>query len=110
MKNRFEHESGNSVKKMLSSLPLIAFLVLFFIFCRGINTVSETTEAKQLESLDNALSRGIVQCYAVEGFYPPDLAYLKEHYGLTYNETLFWVDYQPIGSNIMPEYTIIRLK
>ena len=29
--------------------------------------------------------------------------------GLTYNEELFYVDYQSIGSNIYPDITIIRL-
>ena len=38
----------------------------------------------------------------------PSLSYMEEHYGLTYNEELFFVDYQPIGSNIFPNATIIR--
>ena len=33
--------------------------------------------------------------------------YIKEHYGLIYNEQLFFIDYQPIGSNIMPDVTIL---
>ena len=60
-----------------------------------------------MESLENALNRSITQCYAVEGAYPPSLAYIKEHYGLIYDEELFYVDYQPIGSNIMPDVTIM---
>jgi hypothetical protein len=33
---------------------------------------------------------------------------LKENYGLTYDEDLFFVDYQTIGSNILPDVTIIE--
>jgi hypothetical protein len=46
----------------------------------------------------------------VEGKYPESLDYLKEHYGLTYNEDLFFVDYRVSGSNILPDVTIIERK
>ena len=43
----------------------------------------------------------------MEGSYPESLQYLKEHYGLTYDDDKFFVDYQTLGSNIMPDVTII---
>lgn len=107
MSNRFERETGGVIRKIVSFLPIGAFIALFIGFLYGINTVGDTTRAKQLESLETALSRCIIQCYAVEGTYPPNLEYLKEHYGLTYNEDLFWVHYEPpFGSNMMPDYEI----
>ena len=33
---------------------------------------------------------------------------LKAHYGLTYDENLFFVDYQTVGANIYPDVTIIE--
>ena len=63
---------------------------------------------RQKESLENAITRSITHCYAVEGSYPASLDYLKENYGLTYDEDLFFVDYQTIGSNILPDVTIIE--
>ena len=36
------------------------------------------------------------------------LEYLKENYGLTYNEDLFYVDYRTTGANLMPDVTIIE--
>ncbi|MBO5165899.1 MAG: hypothetical protein J6B90_04775 [Lachnospiraceae bacterium] len=106
-KNRFERNRKNPFAKLIVLLPLTAFLVLFVIFYNSLQSVSETNIAKQQESLELALTRSITQCYAVEGAYPPDLEYIKEHYGLTYNEELFFVDYQPVGSNIMPDVTIL---
>lgn len=106
-KNRFERDKKISGARLLYLLPLLAFLVLFILFYRGINSVSETTIDKQKESLETALTRSITQCYAVEGVYPPDLTYIEEHYGLTYDKTLFLVDYRPIGSNIMPDVTVL---
>lgn len=106
-KNRFEQNKSNPFAGLVYLLPLLAFILLFILFYRGISSVSDTTTAKQMESLENALNRSITQCYAVEGAYPPNLDYIKEHYGLIYDEELFYVDYQPIGSNIMPDVTII---
>lgn len=106
-RNRFERNKRIPFAGLPLLLPLGAFLLLFILFCNGIRSVSDTTAAKQRESLQTALSRSITQCYAVEGVYPPSLQYIKEHYGLTYDEELFYVDYQPIGSNILPDVTIL---
>lgn len=38
------------------------------------------------ESLQNAVIQSAVHCYSVEGAYPESLAYLKKHYGITWNE------------------------
>lgn len=106
-RNRFERNRTFPFAKFIVLLPLIAFLLLFVLFYSGIQSVSETTMEKQRESLETALMRSISQCYAVEGAYPPNLDYIVEHYGLIYDDSLFYIDYQPIGSNIMPDVTIL---
>ncbi|MBQ2802401.1 MAG: hypothetical protein IJF07_00690 [Lachnospiraceae bacterium] len=105
--NRFESSTTHHGKRLLLFLPLGAFIILFFLFIQGIHTVNDTTLAKQKEGLETALSRSITQCYAVEGVYPPSLNYLKEHYGLTYDEATFLVDYQYYGGNLLPEVTVL---
>ncbi len=106
--NRFGKRS--TFAQMIKQIPIslvivVAILVLFFA---GLNSVSKNTLDKQETALKRALNRSIIQCYAVEGTYPPDLDYIREHYGLTYNEELFFVDYTAIGSNILPDVTVIR--
>lgn len=108
MRNRFEPSSPGIGHHLSFLLSVAAFLILLLLFLGGIRSVSDTTAAKQLESLQTALSRSIAQCYAVEGMYPPDLQYLKDHYGLTYDETEFLVAYEAYGSNLMPEVTVLR--
>lgn len=105
--NRFSKENKllHYIKKI--KLPLIAFLILFFLFFRGISSVDATTIKKQQESLTTSLQRNITQCYALEGTYPPTLEYLVSHYGLIYDKTILFVDYQFIGTNIYPDVTII---
>ena len=89
-------------------LSVGVFLVIVFVFLQGISSISEGTRKRQRESLENAIMRSVTHCYAVEGAYPADREDLKSRYGLTYAETLFFVDYRPIGSNILPDITIIE--
>ncbi|MBQ8946585.1 MAG: hypothetical protein IJ058_07195 [Lachnospiraceae bacterium] len=108
--NRFNtNEKANILRKLLKFLPLVMGVIVVIIFLFGVNYVSRSSLEGQMESLQNALSRDVAQCYAVEGTYPPSLNYLYDHYGLTYNEDLFYVDYQYIGSNMYPDITIIPL-
>lgn len=93
---------------LLSYLPLLLLLALLAAFAVFSDTVSESTRAQEKQALAAALTRSITQCYALEGTYPSGLSYLKEHYGLTYNETHFFVDYQYIGGNLRPDITIIE--
>lgn len=105
--NRFERNRKIKFAKLPVLLSIAAFIILFVLFYSGITSVSKTNKDKQKESLETALHRSITQCYTVEGAYPPSLTYIKDHYGLTYDESLFFVDYQPIGANIMPDVTVI---
>lgn len=88
-------------------LSICIFGLLFCIFFLSIEKFSEDAIVRQQESLENALHQGIVYCYTLEGAYPESLKYLKDHYGLTYNEELFFVGYRLQGSNIFPDVTII---
>lgn len=89
-------------------LSLLLFAAVIAVFLYALVEMSEKTTAEQEKSLIEALNRGVVQCYAVEGSYPENLDYLREHYGISYNETQFFVDYRPRGENIMPDITVIR--
>jgi len=109
--NRFNSKENqlNRVQKALRWLPLVMGIIILTVFMYGVNYISASSIDNQQESLENAIARDVAQCYAVEGAYPGSLSYLTDHYGLTYNEDLFYVDYQSIGSNIYPDITVIRL-
>ena len=98
-------------KKRINTLFLSALLciVWFASFWALLDHVGRNTAAEQRTALETALERDITGCYALEGAYPPDLQYLKDHYGLTWDERLFYVDYRPVASNIRPYYIIISL-
>lgn len=89
-------------------LSIALFLGLLVLLMYGVSNLSGDTLDRKEEALKEALNRGIVSCYSIEGTYPPSLSYLTEHYGLTYDESAFFVDYQSIGANIFPDVTVIR--
>lgn len=106
--NRFQKATPFYGKWKKIKIATVGFVVALVFFLYGITSISSMTLDKQEESLQTAINRSVIQCYAVEGTYPPSLSYLKEHYGLTYDDSLFFVDYESIGSNMMPDITIIR--
>lgn len=108
--NRFKKRKFRIGGKRITYISTLLFVALLILFLFGINSISSSSIEKQQESLETALKRDIVHCYAVEGAYPPSLDYIKKHYGLTYNEELFFVDYQPLATNLMPDVTILPKK
>lgn len=86
----------------------LLFLALSGLFLTGLDRISGDTSARQKESLENALWRGVTQYYALEGHYPETLSDLTEEYGIIYDSDTFFVDYQTSGANILPDITVIE--
>lgn len=89
-------------------IPFLLLIILIIGFVLFSNQMTKTNSAHNKEVVEKALSRSITQCYALEGMYPPNLDYLKEHYGLVYDSDIYFIDYQYIGSNLRPDVTIIE--
>lgn len=106
MKHRFETQKPSSTSKNFM-ISIGCFALIVFLFTAGTTLVSDKTDTQEIQTLEQAVNRGIVHCYSMEGSYPASLQYLKDHYGLTYDDERFFVDYQTLGSNIMPDVTII---
>lgn len=81
-----------------------ALLCAFFLFTR---VVSVRSDAEALSLAEQGIRRAAVECYALEGFYPADLSYLSERYGIVLDETRFIVHYQYVASNLMPDITVL---
>ncbi len=109
MTNRFDNEKHlpHLSEKFYGMISVLIFIFIAFCFIQAVELSGKNTIQKQQESLQNAIARDILQCYATEGAYPPSLEYMEQHYGLTYDKDTFFIDYQPIASNLYPDYTII---
>lgn len=107
--NRFHKDKKAFGKKLSLMCSGAVFFLIFFLFWGGIRSVSQTALEEQKKNLRSAILKSAVHCYAVEGRYPESLDYLKEFYGIHYDEEKFLVDYEIIGSNLMPHVTIFLL-
>ena len=94
------------VKSIL--LPLAGFVAIVALFNSGLSGLSQKTAYEQLESTRQAVRNATVQCYSLEGQYPPSIQYLKEHYGLQVDTEKYIIDYQQNEmGNMMPAITVL---
>ena len=93
-------------------ISVLIFLLIFAGFGCGLTAMNKKMDQEEiLRRIRPYLgeeARSVTTCYTLEGSYPQSLGYLKKHYGLHYDENKYFVDYQPLGANIMPDITIIR--
>ncbi len=88
------------------AITLLAFAVLFGGAYVLLDRIGAASDAAQAELVRDAVRSALVTCYAVEGAYPGDVTYLKENYGLAYDEDRFLVYYDAFASNILPEVRV----
>ena len=85
-------------------LLLLLLGALALLFSDGGRDLDESSAL----AIREAVQRSALQCYAVEGAYPPDLRYLEENYGLQVNQQDFYVTYDAFASNLPPTVRVTR--
>lgn len=108
MKNRFQKQAKVN-RKVRILLPVMICAIMAAILWNSSSQIFRETKKRQEESLKEAVIKGAVQCYSVEGRYPESVSYLEKHYGLNYDKNEFVISYEIIGSNRMPQVTVIPL-
>lgn len=100
-------------KKMMLSmirgvlLPCVVMVVLL-CFTSALGNLESGREGEDIRQLQEVLQKGCVACYAAEGVYPPDLEYLKNHYGIQIDEQRYTVYYNRFAQNLMPDVTVLE--
>ncbi len=86
-------------------------LVLFLPLLLGFFSqhMERRVSAESLQMMEQAVTRAAIECYALEGFYPPSVDYLSDHYGVAIDQEQYFVDYVFIGSNLMPEIMVLPI-
>lgn len=109
-RNRFLKESNK--KEMLHSngFSVMLFILIIALFVVAVSLFAKSGVKDDKSTLEAAVNRDIIHCYAVEGFYPPSVSYLVESYGLNFDSDRFIVDYEYQGTNIMPSVMVIERK
>ena len=91
------------------ALTLAVFAAVFVGVYMLVNKVGSASGSAETEIVRDAVRSAVLTCYAVEGAYPAKIDYLKEHYGLAYNEEAYLVIYDAFASNIMPTIRVLEL-
>lgn len=93
-------------KKDIGALAI--FLALLLVFWLAVDKVTTASDDAELTMIRDAVKNAALTCYAVEGAYPDELDYLREHYGLGYNEERYMVYYDAFASNVMPDIQVVE--
>ncbi|MDF2876995.1 MAG: hypothetical protein K0S30_91 [Clostridia bacterium] len=91
-----------------SVLPILFFVIIISLVYMGVQSTLKETRREQTVFLQKAIKRAAVQCYAIEGMYPPDIKYLEENYGILINHQQYSIHYEVFASNMMPDIYIIE--
>lgn len=90
------------------AITVCVFALLFAGALALLDCIDGHSARAEEELVLGAVRQAMITCYAVEGAYPPDVSYLKDHYGLAYNEDEYFVFYDAFASNILPEIHVTR--
>lgn len=97
-------EKTRSVRALAVTLAVFALLLGMALYLlQGIGNVSQE---QQVEQVRKAVRSALITCYAVEGRYPSDVQWLKDNYGLAYDEDRYIVSYDAFASNILPDVRV----
>lgn len=91
--------------KIRNILVILAVLVWFV---SGVSRLESGRQEQGKKQLEEAVRRTVVACYSVEGFYPPNVEYMQQHYGLQYDSDNYDIRYEIAASNLMPGITILE--
>ena len=94
--------------KKLMYVSLILVIALIFICLSNIDGFWEGKQEKSTKSIEEAVKKMALECYALEGSFPPSVEYLKENYGLIVNNDAYFYHYQANGSNMPPDIRVMK--
>jgi hypothetical protein len=96
-----------TVKNYIFQVAVLALIIVLVLV--GVRSVASQSAAEGLMITEKAIRRAVIQCYAIEGAYPPSVEYLEQNYGVQVDREKYFVYYEAYAQNIMPD-VIVREK
>ncbi|MDO4492847.1 MAG: hypothetical protein Q4C53_03060 [Clostridia bacterium] len=87
---------------------IAAFLAVLALFVWTVGRIGTAEQNSEAEMVRTAVKNAALTCYAVEGAFPQEVGYLRENYGLLFDEDRFIVAYDGFASNIMPDIRVLE--
>lgn len=83
-------------------LKILLFAIIIFVAIKSFNSISIMNDDESKRIIEKSIDRAITNCYAIEGFYPPNFQYLEDNYNIHIDDSKYFVDYQVFASNVRP--------
>lgn len=96
-------ERKRRIVTLIAMIAVIAGAALF-----AYSKAVDSTGRHEKAAIKDAVISSAVQCCSIEGNYPQDLEYLKVNYGLQIDGDKYIVVYEAVGSNVMPQVTVLE--
>ncbi len=93
-------------RQFSAGILLLALLGIILIMLPRMAEVADRGRQDQCAIIEDVVSKAVLQCYALEGSYPPNLEYLRDNYGLMLDRRNFDYHYEVFASNIRPSIQI----
>lgn len=91
------------MRKKTIIIQVLLFGMLLGMFFYGFHSADQGLDQEDVRRVKQAVQKAALECYSIEGSYPTDIQYLKQHYGLYIQEEKYLIRYHYIGANIMPD-------
>ena len=90
-------------------ISVFIFMVMIIVLLSGLGAAKKMAQSEGLANTTQAIKRAIVECYALESAYPPNVEYIEENYGVQINREKYIVYYQASGMNTMPKVQVLAV-
>jgi len=103
----YKIKSENRLIRLIPPVLIIAAVLIAFIY--GFSGIPGTAGDENLAITERSIRIALVNCYAIEGFYPQNLSYLEENYGLQIDYTKYFVFYDLFNWNMIPSVRVVPI-
>lgn len=88
----------------------VMFILAIVLLAFMVTKINSFYSRQNISLIKQSVQRAAVECYSVEGIYPPDIDYLVDNYSLTYNSDRYYIFYETFASNVMPTIEVYERK
>lgn len=103
------HQTQQQRDKKRRRLIAVAVVVCAFVIALiiALNVIFANAKDQGAASIRNTILNSAMQCAAIEGSFPSNLAYLEDNYDLRVNHDDYVVIYEVLASNSLPSVVVM---
>lgn len=101
----FDENKASRKRLYIGLAIMMAVLIGFYV---TFIEASKSSAQEKMEISQRAIERAVINCYAIEGFYPQSIKYIEENYGVIIDHNKYIIEYNIVGSNVLPEVRVVE--